>query len=123
MLKTNKFISLVIGLLLGIVSQLSIANTVRIYVLSADEWSRPRTGAVIPELTSVRSAVSYWDNTSDSRMVIRYPGEDSGEIWASELRDWLISLGIPSDYMILVSGSQAADEITLHVGSRNDLGL
>ncbi|MFT5505035.1 MAG: hypothetical protein ACI8XC_002753 [Gammaproteobacteria bacterium] len=123
MLRTSKFISLAVGLLLGILSQLSLANSVRIYVLSADEWSRPRAGVVIPELASVRSAVSYWDNTSDSRIIIRYPGEDSGEIWASELRDWLISLGIPSDYIILVSGSQAADEIKIHVGSRNDLGL
>jgi hypothetical protein len=123
MLRTNKFVSLVLGLLLSIISQLSFANTVRIYALSADEWSRPRSGVVIPELASVRSAVSYWDNTQDSQIVIRYPGEDSGEIWANELRDWLISLGIPSDYIVLISGSQAADEITLHVGSRNDLGL
>lgn len=54
-------------------------------------------------------------------MLIRYPGEDSGEIWASELRDWFISLGVPSDYILLVPGSQDADEITLIVGNREEL--
>ena len=45
------------------------------------------------------------------------------EIWASELHDWLISLGIPSDYILLASGSQDADEITLVVGDRAELKL
>jgi hypothetical protein len=52
---------------------------------------------------------------------VRYPGEDSGELWAAELRDWLISLGVPSDYIRLVAGTQAADEIRLLVGDRNEL--
>jgi hypothetical protein len=69
----------------------------------------------------VRSAVSYWDKGVDALMVIRYPGEDSGELWAAELRDWLISLGVPADYIKLVPGSQEADEIALVVGNRNEL--
>jgi hypothetical protein len=97
------------------------ANSVRIFSLSADEWARPRSGAVIPELGAIRSAVSYWGKGSDALMVIRYPGEDSGELWAAELRDWLISLGVPSDYIRLVSGAQEADEIKLVVGNRDEL--
>jgi hypothetical protein len=88
------------------------ANTIRIFTLSADEWARPRSGDVIPELAAVRAAVSYWD---------RHPGEDSGELWAAELRDWLISLGVPSDYIRLTPGTQAADEIKLVVGNRDEL--
>ena len=99
------------------------ANTVRIFALSADEWARPRSGAVIPELTPVRSAVRYWGKGVDAMMVIRYPGEDSGELWAAELRDWLISLGVPADYIVLVPGSQEADEISLMVGNRDELEL
>jgi hypothetical protein len=52
---------------------------------------------------------------------VRYPGEDSGELWAAELRDWLISLGVPSDYILMVAGTQAADEIRLLVGNRDEL--
>lgn len=111
---------------LGLVGMLAIAgplwaNSVRIFSLSADEWARPRSGAVIPELGAIRSAVNYWGKGSDAVMVIRYPGEDSGELWAAELRDWLISLGVPSDYIRLVSGAQQADEIKLVVGNRDEL--
>lgn len=99
------------------------ANTIRIFSLSADEWARPRSGAVIPELSPIRSAVRYWGRGADALVVIRYPGEDSGELWAAELRDWLITLGIPADYIKLVPGSQEADEISLIVGNRDELEL
>ena len=97
------------------------ANTIRMFTLSADEWARPRSGGVIPELASVRAAVSYWGRGADAILLIRYPGEDSGELWAAELRDWLISLGVPSDYIRLIPGTQAADEITVVVGNRDEL--
>lgn len=97
------------------------ASTSRIFVLSADEWARPRSGEVIVEFNAVRAAVNYWDKLDDAILVVRYPGEDSGVLWASELRDWLISLGVPADYIRLVAGTQAADEIRLVVGDRAEL--
>ncbi len=97
------------------------ANSLRIFTLSADEWARPRTGEIIPEFDALRAAVSYWDKGTNYAVLIRYPGEDSGEIWASELRDWFISLGIPSDYLLLVSGSRDAEEVTIIVGNRTEL--
>lgn len=97
------------------------ASSQRIFSLSADEWARPRGGDMIPELEAVRAAVSYWGRGSDSLMVIRHPGGDSGELWAAELRDWLISLGLPSDYIRLVPGTQSAAQINLVVGNRNEL--
>lgn len=97
------------------------ANTIRMFTLSADEWARPRSGDVIPEFASVRAAVNYWGRGADALMVIRHPGEDSGELWAAELRDWLISLGVPSDYIRLMPGTQEADEITVVVGNRDEL--
>jgi hypothetical protein len=113
----NKFC--IVGLLC--VAGHASANSVRIFTLSADEWARPRTGAVLPKLAAVRSAVSYWGKGTGKVMVIRYPGEDSGELWAAELRDWLISLGMPSDYILLLSGTQAADEIKMIVGNRDEM--
>jgi len=107
--------------LLLFVSLPSSANSLRIFTLSADEWSQPRSGSAITQFSAVRSAITYWERGIDSAILIRYPGEDSGEIWATELRDWMISLGIPSDYLQLVPGSQAADEIKLIVGQREEL--
>jgi hypothetical protein len=76
---------------------------------------------VIAEFQAVRAAVRYWDKVDNAVIIVHYPGEDSGELWAAELRDWLISLGVPSDYIRLVAGTQAADEIRLLVGDRNEL--
>ncbi len=99
------------------------ANSIRIFSLSADDWARPRDGSTIPQFASVRSAVNYWESISNAALVIRYPGEDSGELWANELRDWLVSLGVPSDYISLTPGSQQADEIKLYIGTRDELDL
>ena len=109
------------ALCLVLLSLTAQANTSRIFVLSADDWARPRSGAVIAEFEALRAAVSYWDKVDNAVIIVRYPGEDSGELWAAELRDWLISLGVPSDYIRLVAGTQAADEIRLLVGDRNEL--
>lgn len=106
---------------LMLVASAAPANTTRLFTLSADEWARPRSGGVIPEFEAVRAAVGYWGRGADAIVVIRYPGEDSGEFWAAELRDWLISLGVPSDYIRLVPGVQEADEITIVVGNRDEL--
>jgi hypothetical protein len=117
-MSTNKFFPILILLMFILPAS---ANRLRIFSLGADEWARPRAGAVIPAFGALRSAIDYWGKGSNSAVLIRYPGEDSGEIWASELRDWFISLGVPSDYILLVPGSKDADEITLIVGNREEL--
>ncbi len=97
------------------------ANSVRLFALSADEWARPRSGAMIVELAPVRAAVNYWLQVDDPVIVIRYPGEDSGELWAAELRDWLVTLGVSGSSISLQSGAGEADQVTLVVGSQIDL--
>ena len=116
-----KGVNLACALMLLLISSSAGANTARIFNLSADEWARPRSGEMIPQFSPVRAAVAYWGRGSDAIVVIRHPGEDSGELWAAELRDWLITLGVPSDYIRLRAGTQAADEISLVVGSREEL--
>ncbi len=111
------------GLLLGLMcSFLPVngvaASTARIFILSADDWARPRTGAVIPSLTPVKLAIDYWDTANHAMIRLIHPGEDSGEIWAAELRDWMVSLGVPSDYIELSPGLQAQDEVRIVVGNR-----
>jgi hypothetical protein len=116
----GSIVSLVLAASL-LVSGVAAANSVRIFTLSADAWARPRSGEMIPELAPVRAAVSYWGRGVDAIVIIRHPGEDSGELWGAELRDWLISLGVPSDYIRLVSGTQSAGEINIVVGNRDEL--
>jgi hypothetical protein len=99
------------------------ANSVRIFNLSADNWARPRTGAVLPQMEPLRLAVSYWDSLDDAGLMLSYPGEDSGELWAAELKDWLVSLGIPSDVIYLSPGLQSSSEIRILVGPTQELEL
>ncbi len=114
------------GLLLGLLCSGLFVNALaasdaRIFTLSADDWARPRSGAVIPQMAPVKLAIDYWDTSNNAMIRLSHPGEDSGEIWAAELRDWMISLGVPSDYIELSPGLQAQDEIRIVVGSRQAL--
>ena len=48
----------------------------------------------------------HWCALKDGfRIELRYPGGEEGELWVGELMDWLISLGIPSKYLVAVPGS------------------
>lgn len=99
------------------------ASSIRVFTLSADEWAQPRSGQVLASFTSVKNAVDYWQKTLDSVLLIRYPGEDSGELWASELKDWLVSLGVPNDSIILASGLDNLDEVEMTVALKNELNF
>lgn len=112
---------IIVLILSMVVSMPSKANSLRIFTLSADEWSQPRSGTLITRFEAIRSAINYWEKDTNFAILIRYPGEDSGEIWVTELRDWMISLGIPSDHIQLLPSSQAIDEIKLIVGQRDEL--
>jgi hypothetical protein len=112
---------LLLAIFLLVMTPVQAASSARIFTLSADDWARPRSGAIIPQLQPVKLAIDYWDASTDAQILLSHPGEDSGEIWAAELRDWLISLGVPSDYITLSPGLQAQDEIRILVGSREEL--
>ena len=60
------------------------------------EWSRPRSAAMVRALPGVRDCVQAWLAAPDRHLVlVSAPGEEGG-LWANELRDWLIALGVPS---------------------------
>lgn len=120
-MNNKHYFTLLISTILLMLSSSVLANSVRIFSLTADEWARPRAGEVIPAMESVRLAMNYWESGNNAAMLLSYPGEDSGELWASELKDWLISLGVPSDAILLSPGLQAKDEIRILVGSRQEL--
>jgi len=119
-LKAIRIPELLLALLLAAPTALSAA-TARIFELSADDWARPRSGAVVAGMEPVRLAVSYWESTPRALIMLSYPGEDSGELWAIELRDWIVSLGVPSDAILLTPGLQSSDSLRLRVGLPEEL--
>lgn len=74
--------------------------------LDAGAWSRPRSGAAVLAMQPVAAAVRAWSDAEAAEIVIRYPGGEDGVLWASELRDWLVSLGVPSSRVRPVAGAQ-----------------
>lgn len=67
-----------------------------VYSVDAETWSRPRSAETLLELPSLREAVAALQGRGERRLTIHHPQGEQGEFWASELRDWLVALGIPS---------------------------
>ena len=55
------------------------------------------------------------DISKQKKIEIHYPGGEDGEFWVQELTDWLVSLGIPSKYMVISPGSGADDVIKFNI--------
>jgi hypothetical protein len=85
------------------------------WTLSADAWARPRDGGSVAAMAPLPQAVKTWSEHTDRRLVIHYPGGEDGQLWAFELRSWLVALGVPQENLELVAGSQQADRIEIEL--------
>ena len=86
------------------------------FSISADQWALPRSGTALVHLQPFSDAVQDWTAHPGAHIVIVYSGSDQANLWASELSDWLVSLGVPSKQIDKrVSADQGADSITLLV--------
>ncbi|MGD8498692.1 MAG: hypothetical protein PVG82_07280 [Chromatiales bacterium] len=87
----------------------------RLHTLDLELWSRPRDGATLVTYPGLSRAVRELDGVPEGIMEIRYPGGEQGAVWADELGDWLVSLGLPSGRIRIVPGSTSPDRIELVV--------
>lgn len=87
----------------------------QVYTLDASLWARPRSGEAVTGLAPVREAVQALINRPGSRLAIRYPGGEEGGLWAQELRDWLVALGVEPELLLMQPGLGHDDRIELHV--------
>ncbi len=85
------------------------------HVLTAADWSRPRSGEAVLELAPVRAAVQDWMAHPERHLVVTYAGGESGSLWAAELKDWLVSLGVATGHIELRPGGTDPDSIVLSV--------
>ncbi len=81
------------------------------WVLYAEQWDMRRSGDKILALSVLRKVVNAWLEDRTKFIEIQYPGGEEGEFWVQELTDWLVSLGIPSQHMIITPGSGGDDMI------------
>lgn len=85
------------------------------YAITADMWMQPRSGQVMLQMSPVHAAVLDWMKHPGSKLMILHSGDDVGSLWASEVQDWLVSLGIPSSDIVKQVSGQDENSVTLQV--------
>ena len=83
--------------------------------ITAGEWAQPRNGETLIDHPALSRAVSSILDEPEARLEIRYPGGDEGNLWALEVRAWLVALGIASSRIELVPGSSGPDIVELQI--------
>ena len=85
------------------------------FILSQQQWSIPKNVQSILNLSALRVVMPRLLEDEKQMLVIRYPGGEVGILWASELKGWLVSLGIASKRIELQNGSLKQDELQLFI--------
>ena len=78
-----------------------------------EDWPDRRTTKTVLSLPPVKQLLELFVEDPRQRVTVRYPGGDKGNAWAQELREWLVALGIPSNYIVLEPGSGGQDRLLL----------
>lgn len=83
--------------------------------ITAAEWAQPRSGEALLRHPALLHAVQQLQENDRALLEVRYPGGDSGSLWARELQAWLVALGVESARIRLVPGSESADQLQLRI--------
>jgi len=83
--------------------------------LDAADWARPRSGSTLVGMAPLPSVVRSWSAAGDEDIAILHAGGEEGELWARELRDWLIALGVPGNRVRLVVGGSGPATLKLEL--------
>lgn len=84
--------------------------------LNEEQWDLVKQGEQLLQMPVMQQMVDRWSSLSSEQVYaieLRYPGGEEGQLWVEDLKDNLISMGIPSKYLIAVPGSGEADIIIL----------
>ncbi|NOY67594.1 MAG: hypothetical protein GXP13_09350 [Gammaproteobacteria bacterium] len=84
-----------------------------VWTISAEEWARPRSGYGLSQMKSLQDSINGMNDNAGSKLIIKYPGGEEGLLWVSELKDWLVSLGVPSRKIKMRAGQPSHEIITL----------
>ncbi len=78
------------------------------------EWPVVRSGMTLLQLPAMQRVMVEFDRVEDGRIVIHYPGGDRGMQWATDLRDWLVALGVSASRIDLAPGSGIPDTLVIY---------
>ena len=83
--------------------------------LRYQDWPQRRSARAVLELGPVRAVLSVFSEDGGQNVIVRHPGGDGGNAWAHEFREWLVALGVPSQFITLEPGSGRADRLKILV--------
>ncbi|MDA3870588.1 MAG: hypothetical protein PF589_11770 [Gammaproteobacteria bacterium] len=89
--------------------------------LAEEQWDLVKQGEHLLKMPMMHEVVEAWSLRQGQVIELRYPGGEEGELWVEELMDWLISLGIASQYLLAVPGSGEADVIMIKILKTGDI--
>ena len=95
--------------------QSGYAQEQAVFILKASDWNVPRTTETILAMPALQQTIQAYNKHPKAKIQIRYPGGDEGTLWATELRSWLVALGIASTHIELSPGSRDAATLELQV--------
>ena len=78
-----------------------------------ESWPDQRTTNTVLAIRPIKKLLELFVENPRYQVTIRYPGGDKGNAWALELCEWLVALGIPSNYIVLEPGSGGQDRLLL----------
>ena len=110
----NNSIIAVLFVLLNMASPALFAEP-EVVVITAEQWAIPRHGERIIKMPEIKKIVHLWHQNTQQIIEISYPGGENGELWLTELNDWLIALGVSSANINSIAGSGSKDIIKLTV--------
>lgn len=82
-------------------------------VITGEQWSAPKNVDTILALPALQTILTKIFKEKNLELLIRYPRGEVGILWATELKAWLVALGLDSGRMVLQAGSHNANEIEL----------
>jgi hypothetical protein len=85
--------------------------------LSAEEWARPRHGEALARHPGLAQTVKAVERR-EGELRIRHGEREADLLWAAELRDWLVALGLPSARIRLVRDPAVRGQVVLDVRAR-----
>lgn len=90
----------------GVLLSVPTTTLAESWTLEASAWARPRDGHTVVTMAPLPTVVRAWSRRSDAQLVVRYAGGEDGELWATELGDWLVALGVPGSAITLTPGGR-----------------
>ena len=89
--------------------------------LTPADWARPRTGEALVRQPVLSELLKSFEREPDNVIVIAHATGEAGQLWAEELRAWLVALGVSSARIRLAARPELKDTLTLDVRKQADL--